>query len=664
MEAIERAIEDITDWTYFESLCCRVLNTQGYDVDPRGGAADGGRDAIEGSTVTFQFSLRDRPADKLQEELERYRDGKKASPQYVFATNQAVSSKSKDDYESQFEKLGMKLLVCDRSWLATKLDSVAALAAVRTELLAKALIAAPDIIRFALNSPLRYSILGVLASSAKESLTDERLFRIRALMSIDRCEAERLLRALLEGGALLKEQEFEARTHLGNLLLTVGKLTDAKTEWAAAIQLGVPNQVPATNLATTLLLVEKDAHAARRVVDKGLAIDPRCPGLLNVKGLLTWADGAHQEALDLFRMAYDIEKRPEFLLNEWNLLAETTGRTAAEGDIKDALAQYPEHKDLRLIYANRMFEEYQSSHDRTALHKASESLAKAFPVDLALLEHTRDRTSVSPLDHDWMGCALNTLAGIVYWQGDLVRAASLIELAVLFEPDPFFQFSAGQIHMASGQIEKAVSCYEAADAAGYGKPELWCQLGNAHFVLFRRTRAMRHARAAVAAYEKAAKDNPSIVVNLAQLAWDMGRRDDARTFVRLALQANPNEPAALCNSLTYSCDGDPAAILKALPALEAAHPSNPNVLTLAGESHYHLRNWDSAVAYFRRAIDAAGPNSFVLEQVYPLAAKALLRQGGGGAQGRVAAIEFLLNGAMRLPHSIAIQSMLQALASD
>jgi hypothetical protein len=100
-----------------------------------------------------------------------------------------------------------------------------------------------------------------------------------------------------------------------------------------------------------------------------------------------------------------------------------------------------------------------------------------------------------------------------------------------------------------------------------------------------------------------------------------------------------------------------------MPPIEAAHPTHPTVLTVIGESHYHLANWDAAYAYFVRAIEAAGPNSFLLDQVYPLAARAL-RRSVGGEKGSLAAMEFLLKAAERLPQNAGVQQTLQALAAD
>ena len=214
------------------------------------------------------------------------------------------------------------------------------------------------------------------------------------------------------------------------------------------------------------------------------------------------------EALELFRKAHSIEERPEFLMNEWNLLAEVAGKSPSDDDIAKALERYPTHKELLLVFANRMLDRFQATHEEIALQKAGEALTKAFPVDLGRLEKDRDRSVVSPLDWEWMACALNTMGAVLYWQGDLRRAESLSQLAIMFEDTPLFQFMAGQVQIAMSRIEEAISCFEKAAALGFDKADLWCQLGNAHYALFRQTAEKKHLNEAAAAYEKGAERNP------------------------------------------------------------------------------------------------------------------------------------------------------------
>jgi tetratricopeptide (TPR) repeat protein len=662
VDAIERALEDMTDWVSFERLCCRVLSSEGYRVDPRGGTGDGGRDAIEGEDVTFQFSLREGTADKLDQELARYKKGKKPPREYVFVTNREVSARSKDEYDRRFAELGMRLLLCDRSWLSARIGADK-LAHLRAELLAQSLINAPDIVRIALGTPLRAAMLGVLDTAAKDSLTDERLRRVRALMSHDTAEAERLLRSVLGQGGLTKLQEFEAYTHLGNVVFRTGGMGEAKEAWGRAIALAVPNQTPAANLATALLICERRTAEARQVVDRGLGVEPGSAALLNVKGLLEWDAGRTAEAMELFARAHAIEDRPEFLLNQWNLRSETEGWKPDDQEVGKAIDRYPGHKELLLMFANQMLDRFQATHEQIHLQKAGEALAKAFPTDLALVEKARQRSAVSPLDWEWMACALNTMAAIVYWQGDLDRASSLTQLALVFEDNAMFHFTAGQVAVSLGRLDEAVGSFEKAVSLGFDRPDLWCQLGNAHYVLFRRNGAQERWQAAAAAYERGARENPSIFVNLGQLCWDVGDRDGARRYLSRALDANPKDPIARCNALLYSTNGDPAQVLAGMGPIESDNPTHPTVLTVIGESHHHLGSWDKAYAYFVRAIEAAGPNSLLLEQIYPLAAIALKRS-MGGEKGALAAMEFLLKGAGRLPENAGIQKTLSALAAD
>lgn len=367
-------------------------------------------------------------------------------------------------------------------------------------------------------------------------------------------------------------------------------------------------------------------------------------------------------ALDLFRQAYAIEPQAEFLLNEWGLLDEI-GNSPSDTVVEERLERHRKNRRFLLYAANRSFSKYQAARGEADLQRASEHLSIALADILPRLESARDRSAVTPLDCDWVPCALNTLAGVVYWQGDLDRADSLLELALLFGDEGQFYFTRGQIRMAQGRTPDAIALYKKARALGFDQPDLWNQLGNAHYLGFRKTRSEEDFKAADDCYLRAVKSLPASWINLAQLWWDHGDREKARLLVRRALAANPNDPTALCNSLLYSTEGDPDRILAEMPPIEAAHPNHPTVLSVIGEAYYHLTNWEKAFAYFERAVEAAGPNALLLDQVYPKAAVARKRM-IGGSKGAAAAMEYLLAAAKRLPTSMAIQEKLQLLARD
>jgi tetratricopeptide (TPR) repeat protein len=660
MDALERALADMTDWVAFERLCCRVLNSEGFRVDPRGGSKDEGRDAVEGDQVTFQYSLQEDVPRKLGKEITRYEGSGKRPREYVFVTNQSVSADTKDRFATSFGKLGIKLHIFDRSWLSAKIGSPK-LKDLRDELLASTIITAPDTVRIALSGPLRNAMLGALDEGTKDTLTDERLGRVRALMKARAlAEAEKVLREVLEQANLPVDQRFEAHLHLGNVMFHQGRVDEAQVEWEHAIETAHPNALAAANLATSLLVLQNKPAQARAVITRGLETDPRFAGLINLEGLYEWGVGNTGRALELFRQAYAVDERPEHLLNIWNLQAEL-GTPPADEDIRKATERFPTHKELLLMLANRLIDHFQEKHDPAVLQRANETISRALSDFLPVLEKHKSRTPFSPLDWEWIGCALNTFASIVYWSGDHRRAEELVKLAMLFDDAPLLSFTLGQVLSALGRYSEAVASYEAAAARGFDKGDLWLQLGNSHYILYRQSLDAERLQRAAYCYDRASRTLPFALTNLAQLHWDVGRKDHARELIAQALKACPNEPVVQCNALIYACDGDPTRVLAGMGEIEAQHPTNATVLTVIGDACYQLGEWGRAFAYFSRAADAAGPHAALLEQLYPRAADALTRTVGGD-EGSVRAMEFLLKAMDRLPGNRAIEAKLEELS--
>jgi len=91
------------------------------------------------------------------------------------------------------------------------------------------LVATPGAIRLALRSPLRAAILETLGDESRAGIADERLRRVRAQMAAGELSgAERLLLELVGQRSLAADQEFEARSQLGDVLFEVGRADEAK----------------------------------------------------------------------------------------------------------------------------------------------------------------------------------------------------------------------------------------------------------------------------------------------------------------------------------------------------------------------------------------------------------------------------------------------------
>lgn len=128
-------LAEFTDATAFEQTCSSLLVREYPSIIPLGGTRDRGRDAIEappvrgsfqtddGGTI-FQFSLEKDWESKLKRELEKvFQYGYKPT-QFVFVTNQKVSSGNFDkSRQFAYEKYGLDLQLYDVDWLRARLES-------------------------------------------------------------------------------------------------------------------------------------------------------------------------------------------------------------------------------------------------------------------------------------------------------------------------------------------------------------------------------------------------------------------------------------------------------------------------------------------------------------------------------------------------------------
>ena len=167
---------------------------------------------------------------------------------------------------------------------------------------------------------------------------------------------------------------------------------------------------------------------------------------------------------------------------------------------------------------------------------------------------------------------------------------------------------------------------------------------------------------AAGCYERAAASFPPALINLAHLQWHYGDKDLAKRMAGEALAANPNDPTAICNSIIYSHDEDPARVLSGLATVELRFPNDPLVLALSGD--FHDRGGESATAYkyFARAIKAAGKRSPILVSAYAQGADALAKSIGGD-EGRRRAVELLKEGLIRLPNNVVLLEKLREFES-
>lgn len=96
-------LEHATDYREFERFCCALMVRAGWTgIEPLGGSADGGRDALftgsrSSAPVIFAFSCRKEWRDKLTEDLDRIVECGHPCSSVVFATNRVVTTSERDE---------------------------------------------------------------------------------------------------------------------------------------------------------------------------------------------------------------------------------------------------------------------------------------------------------------------------------------------------------------------------------------------------------------------------------------------------------------------------------------------------------------------------------------------------------------------------------------
>lgn len=118
-DPIVYCLEHLTDYRQFERLCSDLMAGCGYpSIDPLGGSADGGRDALHhcqgnGPTI-FAYSVRVDWRRKLLEDCERIKEAGHAPARLVFASTSALTTSDKDEVAAHVrEAYGWALEVFD-----------------------------------------------------------------------------------------------------------------------------------------------------------------------------------------------------------------------------------------------------------------------------------------------------------------------------------------------------------------------------------------------------------------------------------------------------------------------------------------------------------------------------------------------------------------------
>jgi len=108
MAFIEYLLDELSDPSAFENMCCEILLKEGYaGINPVGGPNDKGRDAEERlfqgklgpRMVLFQFTLEKAVRSKVLKTVRRVRESQLQVDQLVMMFNARVSPETRDSLE-------------------------------------------------------------------------------------------------------------------------------------------------------------------------------------------------------------------------------------------------------------------------------------------------------------------------------------------------------------------------------------------------------------------------------------------------------------------------------------------------------------------------------------------------------------------------------------
>lgn len=127
-------LAQFTDARSFEQLCSSLLVKEYPKIIPLGGPKDGGRDAVEPSTIhnlfqtedggtIFQFSLEKTWKSKLRRELKKVFENGYHPSNYVFVSNQSIGTHRDEVRQHASRTYGVNLETYDIEWLRARLEN-------------------------------------------------------------------------------------------------------------------------------------------------------------------------------------------------------------------------------------------------------------------------------------------------------------------------------------------------------------------------------------------------------------------------------------------------------------------------------------------------------------------------------------------------------------
>ncbi len=286
-------------------------------------------------------------------------------------------------------------------------------------------------------------------------------------------------------------------------------------------------------------------------------------------------EGDVQTAFDLLREA--VSRQPSNVA-ALELMAEAALRSArwqdAEFALKSALSLQPDNLNLQL----RLGSVYLAKGDASAARDIFRQLTESYP-------HS---------DRAW--AALGLLDARLSNQD---RAQDELERALDENPLlPEVQLTYGELLLARGEFEAALSALQAADNLLQNDPQLEARLGQTYLAMGRDEAALKRLRAAV----NGGFEPPDVQRALALALVVNGDNAEAERLLGHVTTDRQGE-LAIIRGLLLLEQGVPAEAAKVLRPVAEQRPSDPAVLNLLAVALYRQADYEGAVVLLRRATD-------------------------------------------------------------
>jgi tetratricopeptide (TPR) repeat protein len=250
----------------------------------------------------------------------------------------------------------------------------------------------------------------------------------------DAAAAEPLYREALD----LAPDHAGARYALGNALLLLDRLDEARTEVTASARLEPQNALP-LHLLGVIELRRGDQAAALDAFDRGLALAPGAPALRVARGDLLLARGTPERALADFSAALAAQPGLPAALAGSGQANQALGRLAmAEAQYRQVLATAPRHPVALNNLAWLAVEQGRNLDEAEAL--------------------ARRAVAVVPRVAEVHG----TLGWVLRAKGDLAGAAGALETAAGLRASPQLLVNLGTVYLELGRRREALGAAERA----------------------------------------------------------------------------------------------------------------------------------------------------------------------------------------------------------